>query len=233
MPRIRQSVTGPFSAALAALMMGAAMVLAPVPAFAEDCGPVPLPGAAGPYDYVDSKYSWNLNDINQNHWVPAQRELADKRVQYALMQLNYLLIRVPNHYAGLFELGRIEQLYPGAVFDPSQTGNKEVLFFPPTPECYFDRAFRYRPNDPTLRMLFGLYYHKSQGFQQALTQYLKAESMDPESSEIHYNLGLVYFDLKDYDASVQHAEKAYKLGYPLAGLRKKLMAAGKWPAKSG
>jgi len=84
-----------------------------------------------------------------------------------------------------------------------------------------------------LRMLFGLYYHKSKHYQDALTQYLKAESMDPESSEIQYNIGLAYYDLKDYDASVRHAQKAYKLGYPLAGLRKKLIAAGKWPATSG
>jgi tetratricopeptide (TPR) repeat protein len=226
MPRLCHPVLRTLSAALVALMASGSPVLA------EECGPVPLPGAAGPYDYVDPKYSWNLNDINQNHWVPAQQELADKRVQYALMQLNYLLIRVPNHYAGLFELGRIEQLYPGISYDPSQAG-KDIMFFPPTPECYFDRAFRYRPNDPTLRMLFGLYHHKGKRLEKALVEYHKAEAMDPESSEIQYNLGLVYLDLKDYEASLKHAQKAYKLGYPLAGLRKKLTAAGKWTATGG
>jgi tetratricopeptide (TPR) repeat protein len=227
MPRLCHSVLRTVSAAVVALTASGSVALA------QDCGPVPLPGAAGPYDYVDPKYSWNLNDINLNHWVPAQEELAAKRVQHALMQLNYLLIRVPNHYAGLFELGRIEQLYPGIGYDPSLAGSKDVMQFPPTAECYFDRAFRYRPNDPTLRMLFGLYYHKSRHLEKALVQYQKAETMDPESSEIQYNLGLVYYDLKDYQSSIRHAQKAYKLGYPLAGLRKKLMAAGKWPATSG
>ena len=227
MPRLCHRVLRILSATLVALTMRGSLALA------QECGPVPLPGAAGPYDYVDSKYAWNLNDISQNHWVPAQQELADKRVQYALRELNFLLIRVPNHYPALFELGRIEQLYPGVIFDPSLSGSKDTMFFPPTPECYFDRAFRYRPNDPTLRMLFGLYYHKSKHLEKALVQYQKAEAMDPESSEIQYNLGLVYFDLKDYQSSIRHAQKAYKLGYPLAGLRKKLMAAGKWPATSG
>ena len=227
MPRLCHPVLRKLSAALVALIAGGSIALA------QECGPVPLPGAAGPYDYVDAKYSWNLNDISQNHWVPAQQELAAKRVQYALRELNFLLIRVPNHYPGLFELGRIEQHYPGISYDPSLTGSKDIMFFPPTAECYFDRALRYRPNDPTLRMLFGLYYHKSKHLEKALAQYQKAEIMDPESSEIQNNLGLVYFDLKDYESSIRHAQKAYKLGYPLAGLRKKLKAAGKWPATSG
>ncbi|MDP2325273.1 MAG: tetratricopeptide repeat protein [Gammaproteobacteria bacterium] len=214
--------------------MGAILVAAftagTLPAIAENCGPVPLPGAAGPYDYVDSKYSWNLNDINQNHWVPAQRELQSNRVQWALYQLNYLLIRVPNHYPALFELGKIQQQHPGITYIPALAGKDEVLEFSPTPECYFDRAFRYRPNDPTLVMLFGLYYHQIKDLDKAVIQYRKAESMDPESSEIQYNLGLVYFDLKDYESSHQHAKRAYDLGYPLAGLRKKLKAVGEWPA---
>lgn len=222
-----------FHASLVALALVAWLALAGAPARAENCGPVPLPGAAGPYDYVDSKYSWNLNDINQNHWVPAQRELKDKRVQWALYQLNYLLIRVPNHYPALFELGRIQQQYPGVVYDPALAGKDEVLEFSPTPECYFDRAFRYRPNDATLRMLFGMYHQRTGKLDDALAEYRKAESMDPESSEIQYNLGLLYFDLKDYESSRQHAQKAYALGYPLEGLRKKLTAAGHWPASGG
>ncbi len=221
------------SARVAVILASLAGLLAGVPVRAEECGPVPLPGAAGPYDYVDSKYAWNLNDISQNHWVVAQRELKDKRIQWALYQMNYLLIRVPNHYPALFELGRIQQQYPGVTYNPALAGKDEVLEFPPTPECYFNRAFRYRPNDATLRMLYGMYFHKTGKLDDALTEYLKAEDMDPESSEIQYNLGLIYVDLKDYDAAVVHARKAYDLGYPLAGLRKKLAAAGKWPASGG
>ncbi len=227
MPRLRHPVLRILSAVLVAL------TVRDVLASAQECGPVPLPGAAGPYDYTDSKFAWNLTDVTENHWVNVQRALAEREVHYALREINWIMIRWPNHYPALFELGRIEQLYPGVIFDPSKFSNPITLFFPPTPECYFDRAFRYRPNDPMLRMLFGLYYHKSKRLQDALTQYQKAETMDPESSEIQYNLGLVYFDLKDYEPSLQHAQKAYKLGYPLAGLRKKLTAAGKWPATTG
>lgn len=106
----------------------------------------------------------------------------------------------------------------------------EPLFFPPTPECYFDRAFRYRPKDPNLRLLFGMYYHMNDDVESAITQYQRAEEMDPGSSEIQYNLGLAHFDAKDYDAALTHARKAYQLGYPLPGLRNKLRSVGRWPS---
>jgi tetratricopeptide (TPR) repeat protein len=119
------------------------------------------------------------------------------------------------------------------TYNPVLAGKDEVLEFPPTPECYFNRAFRYRPNDPTLRMLYGMYFHKIRKLDDALAEYRRAEGMDPGSSEIQYNLGLVYFDLKQYDESARHAAEAYRLGYPLPGLRKKLAAVGKWPAAGG
>ncbi len=52
--------------------------------------------------------------------------------------------------------------------------------------------------------------------------------LEGKSSEIHYFLGLTLVDLKRYEEAVEHARKAYALGYPLQGLRKKLKAAGHW-----
>lgn len=227
------STPAPAPAIAKVLLAFAAMVPLSAAAIGEDCGPVPYPGAAGPYDYVDPNFTWNLNDINQNHWEPAKRFLKENRVHRALAEINYLLIRVPNHYPALMELGRIQAANPGIVYSPAAAGLSQPAEFDPVPECYFDRAFRYRPNDPTLRMIFGIYYHKQNRLQEALAQYLKAESMDPAGSEIQYNLGLVYFDLKEYETSRQHALKAYELGYPLEGLRRKLATAGHWPASGG
>ncbi|MGZ8254660.1 MAG: ABC transporter permease, partial [Burkholderiaceae bacterium] len=61
-----------------------------------------------------------------------------------------------------------------------------------------------------------------------LSQLEAAEMHAGESATVHYNLGLLYLDLKDYDRSVQHARKAYDLGAPLQGLKNKLAQAGKW-----
>jgi len=48
------------------------------------------------------------------------------------------------------------------------------------------------------------------------------KATEEKSAEIHYFLGIVYVDLKDLTAATRHADKAYALGYPLPGLKKKL-----------
>jgi Flp pilus assembly protein TadD len=77
-------------------------------------------------------------------------------------------------------------------------------------------------------MLYGIHLYKSGEFDSALTQYKAAEKMQPESAEIHYNLGLLYYHKKEYDSAERHARKAYSLGYPLPGLRAKLIESGVW-----
>jgi tetratricopeptide (TPR) repeat protein len=46
------------------------------------------------------------------------------------------------------------------------------------------------------------------------------------SPELKYFLGLVLFDMKDYEGARENARLAYELGYPLPGLRDKLARAG-------
>lgn len=95
-------------------------------------------------------------------------------------------------------------------------------------QCWFDRAVAYRPNDPTVRILFAEELLR-QGKRAEATEHLKiAEQHASQSAMVHYNLGLLYLDLKDYASSVQHARKAYELGAPLPGLKNKLAQAGKW-----
>tara|TARA_R110002072_G_scaffold205257_2_gene363126 strand:- start:219 stop:956 length:738 start_codon:yes stop_codon:yes gene_type:complete len=48
------------------------------------------------------------------------------------------------------------------------------------------------------------------------------------SMEIHYFLGLNYHNKGMYELSLQHARVAYDLGYPLPGLKNKLMRSGHW-----
>jgi tetratricopeptide (TPR) repeat protein len=47
-----------------------------------------------------------------------------------------------------------------------------------------------------------------------------------QSADLHYFLGLVLLDMKEFDAARQHARSAYDLGYPLPGLRDRLASAG-------
>jgi tetratricopeptide (TPR) repeat protein len=49
-----------------------------------------------------------------------------------------------------------------------------------------------------------------------------------QSAEICYNLGLVELELSEPDRAVEYAQRAYALGYPLPGLRRKLERLGRW-----
>jgi tetratricopeptide (TPR) repeat protein len=53
-----------------------------------------------------------------------------------------------------------------------------------------------------------------------------AEATGDGSAELHYALGLSYANTKEYEKAVEHARRAYELGYPLPGLRNKLERAG-------
>ena len=52
------------------------------------------------------------------------------------------------------------------------------------------------------------------------------EATGGKSAEIHYFLGLVFVDRREFELAVDHAAKAYELGYPLPGLRSKLQRLG-------
>jgi tetratricopeptide (TPR) repeat protein len=53
------------------------------------------------------------------------------------------------------------------------------------------------------------------------------EATGGESAELRYVLGLTYMDVGNLDEAVVHAREAYRLGYPLPGLARKLKRAGR------
>jgi hypothetical protein len=55
--------------------------------------------------------------------------------------------------------------------------------------------------------------------------------MQPDSMDVHYNLGLFYIEAREFDKAVFHAKEAYSLGYPLPGLKNRLKQLGHWPAE--
>ena len=53
-------------------------------------------------------------------------------------------------------------------------------------------------------------------------------AMSTDGHTAHYNLGLLYVRKKDYDKARASADKAYGAGFPLPGLKNKLLEAGQW-----
>lgn len=94
--------------------------------------------------------------------------------------------------------------------------------------CYFDRAIRFQPDDAQVKMLYANYLQRRGKLREAVAQLDEAGPLAGNSANLHYNIGLVYLDLGEFEKSLNHAHQAYSMGFPLEGLRNRLKRAGKW-----
>lgn len=180
------------------------------------CGP--LTNHFGPFDYHASPPE-RRNLVENAHFTQDVERLRRGQSTAVIgADIHYTLMVFPNH--------------PRALLAMSNLAQKEKLAKPAgsgfTVDCWFDRAVRFRDEDATVRMLFGIYLLKTNRAEQAVVQLEKASEFEGENANLAYNLGLAYFDLHDYKKSLAFAHQAYEQGFPLPGLRNKLKRAGKW-----
>jgi len=183
-----------------------------------ECGS--LFNSVGPFDYRtrDStpQRHWDDQDTTRNHYDPASRRIKEGELsERVLADIDFLLREYPNHYPTL-------QL----LMDYDFRGGKTYGFR--TPDCYFERARRFQPDDLTVVMYEAYYWLKKGNHERARQAYEDALALDPGSADANYNYGLFLANAGEYDRALKHAQVAYAAGYPLAGLRRKLEQAGKW-----
>jgi Tfp pilus assembly protein PilF len=186
-------------------------------AFADEitCGALANP--FGPYDY---RTTTQLQMVEPFHFTREVEMLKSGNTGSVGGDIDYTLRAFPNHYRALVAMMNL-QFLTRAEHPP---GTKW-----PVP-CYFDRAIRFAPDDATVRTIFGVYLMHLGRTRDAVEQFELAARMGDDSANLHYNLGLAYFEVKDYDKSLTHAQRAYALGFSLPGLKQKLKQAGKWPS---
>lgn len=140
-----------------------------------------------------------------------------------MADLDYTLLRIPNHPQALHLLIQFNNKLNG------QLPQLHDFTWKRSTECYFDRAIEFSPNNGETYALYGIYYHGQKRYSEAEKQYKIAESKGYKSADFFYNIGLLYVDLQNYELSQKYALKAYQNGYPLPGLRNRLINLGKWP----
>lgn len=177
----------------------------------------------GPFDFRDPRARGEpLRLVEGAHFMPRVHGLIEDRNDSAVIDdIDYTLRAFPNHHNALYAVTRYWFLP-----DSSKRVKNQSIGTPP--ECYFARAINFRPDDGTVRMLYGVFLHRQKILKEALKQYNAAEQLIPESAQLLYNMGLLHFDMKQYDQSLDYAKKAYALQYPLPGLRDKLKRKGYW-----
>ncbi|MFB3080781.1 MAG: tetratricopeptide repeat protein [Nitrosomonadaceae bacterium] len=184
------------------------------------CGPLSPPGQYGPFDYTDSAYKKvELPMVESAHFTSNVKNLTSGNTSYIAGDIDYTLRAFPNHYSALVAMGKLSLREKTTRPDGAQF----------TIECYFDRAIRFKPEDGIVRMLYGNYLLKLGGrSDDVIEQYHEAVRLEPENANINYNIGLLYLKKKDYELAIVHAKKAYESGFPLPGLKNKLIKSGKW-----
>lgn len=179
-----------------------------------------LANGYGPYDYSNIEHRQKyLPVVERVHLTPEVLALKERSgTGDVALDIDYTLRAFPNHPAALDAMARLQI---------SQPRSPTARYFPI--ECYFKRAELFAPTDPAVKLVQAIYLRRIGKPEQALENLVEAVTLAPESPEVHYNLGLLYFDLGDHEKALEHGKRAYELGYPLPGLRRKLERAGKWP----
>ena len=107
----------------------------------------------------------------------------------------YTLERIPNHYRALLSMV--------ALSEREKTSHPRDSTYPV--ECWFRRAVAVFPDDNTVRMLFAQYLFKQARDKDAEQQLLVASSQAADNPFTLHNIGLVYFDAKNYEQALVHA----------------------------
>lgn len=175
-----------------------------------------LENAYGPYDYRTHHHK--LRIVEQYHFGPKQEQALSN----VGGDLDYTLRASPNHHRALAAMVK----YAARTKQPIPPGMQFTV------ECYLIRGEAFRPDDAMVKVLFGMYLVKAGRSKEAMQKLEAARESDQDNANVNYNLGLAYFDMREYDKALDSAHRAYAAGFPLPGLRDKLKRAGKWAEPS-
>ena len=184
----------------------------------SQCGTLYSPEQYGPYDYRTDR-GQRLFLVESAHFLPrTEGLLAGTNDRRPGPDLDYTLRAYPNHHRALLAMMRLsardktEQPY----------GSRYPI------ECWFERASVFRPDDTIVRMIYSTFLSKNGRVPDANRQLAIAITYAKDEPFTHYNIGLLYFDMKDYDKALAQAHKAIALGATQTELGDQLRKVGKW-----
>lgn len=198
-----------------AIAVATALFHAPA-AYAQDgCGS--LQNHFGPYDYRTAPPD-RRKIVEDYHFTPQVEHLRKGQSGSSIAaDLSYTLRAFPNHPRALNAMANLARR-EGSI---KPKGSEFTL------ECWFKRALAFAPDDPNVLGVYGVQLMRDDKPKEALKHFHKAEQAGA-SGNLYYNMGLAYFELKDYDKARSYARKAYDRGFTLPGLKEKLQRVGQW-----
>lgn len=184
---------------------------------AEFCGPLYLPPAAPPWDFYTDKHFLPLVE-NAHFTREVETMVRGKATSQAGPDIDYTLYRFPNHPRALIVINTMAQ----RKMLPAKIG------LPKPPECYFERAIRFRSRDVVVRMLYANFLYLDKRPTEAVAQLEYAASLAQDAPLTQPNVGLIYLEANDYERALVQAHKLAQLAPEDTTLSDALRKAGKW-----
>ena len=167
------------------------------------------------YGYLDDFQKGLLKNNEEHHLKEAITMMASGKpweIEYVKQQMFYMLPRWPNHPKALQIVSEIAR----RTHDPAYAIG------------WFTKAIDAFPDVYQTYVLYGIFLYRGDKYAEAEKNFRKAVELNPNSSETNYNLGLALLAEHKYEQANKYAQRAYKLGYPLEGLRRKLKEVKAW-----
>jgi tetratricopeptide (TPR) repeat protein len=209
----RNEMTKYLVAMLVSLFLPAATVVAQEPSV---CGPLEN-SAYGPLDYRTSTLP-QRKLVENAHFTEDQFTLRRGKTSKLGWDIGYTLRAFPNHPRALLAMQRL-------VEKEKRNPPDEAIY---TIECYYERALRFQRDDHVVRMLYANFLIGKGQPDTAVQQLDYVLNLQGEDAYTQYNVGLLFFDMKNYDRALEHAHKAMSLGFNRQELKERLAAAGRW-----
>ena len=193
-----------------------------------ECGSLRPRDGWGPFDYRPEKYvqettygshAARLAIVESAHFTPQVESLIRGMTAVAPGgDIAYTLVRFPNNHRALAAMERLGDRRKSDKPDTS----------PYTIDCWFKRALAFAPDDNLARLLYANYLSRHARLPEAEQILALVASSAGDNPSTHNNIGLIYFEMQNFDKALQHAQRAYELGMINSAVRIKLEKAGKW-----
>ncbi len=150
--------------------------------------------------------------------VAVEALISGTSQKYPGGDIDYTLRAIPNYHRALIAMMKL-----GEKSNSDQP--RDVRY---SVDCWFLRAIAFRADDTAVRMIYSTYLNSKKRITEAKNQLQIATGFAKDNGFTHYNIGLHYLDLKDYEQALTQAHKATELGFIQTELKDQLVSAGKW-----
>jgi len=192
-------------------------------------GTCPLTWVSLTRDYRAEKYVYEntyrshgalLKLVEDAHFTPNVESLRSSKNGTGKPgpDLAYTLRVYPNHHRALIAMAALGE----KERTPQPNGSEYSV------ECWFFRAISFAPDDNLPRMIFAQYLIKNNRNEEADAQLGIVADRAADNAFTHNNIGLLYFDMKNYEKALFHSHTAISLGLGLPVLPDQLKSVGKW-----